>query len=146
MVNILRNLVLTLATINRRRFFRGILIMRNNHFTNPLTRNWWQFTGRCQLPLLSRSFLSETTFRYIDATLAQLPLLAEARSRVSTDTNLTISIKRLLTTASNCWESRPPIKVLVVLFIVPILTANKFVVSVFLLGFQPLSFQRLGDF
>ena len=69
---------------------------------------------RCQLPLLSpagRNHTIESTFRIAcQATLTQLSLLASARSRVLC-TDLTISVKRLLTTASKCGESHPPIEV-----------------------------------
>lgn len=51
---------------------------------------------------LRRNTIIGATFRMLFDSLAPKSLLTEARSRVSENTNLIISIKRLLTTASNC--------------------------------------------
>ena len=84
------------------------------------------------------------TFRMLFESLATKSLLTEARSRVFKNTNLIISIKHLLTTASNCWESHPKLKVKVSVLILTYLTAHKYAASCFLPDLKVLGFHTLA--
>ncbi len=86
--------------------------MRNNHIALPLSPTN-STAVHCAMPIaptLSAPKSIESTCFVFDS-LASKSLLTEARSRVFKNTNLTISVKCLLTTASNCWESHPKLKV-----------------------------------
>lgn len=92
-----------------------LAIARNNHINLPY-RNTNRSAVHCAVPTaptLSTIAGIEATFDLLFDSLALKSLLVGAGSRVSSDTNLTISVKRLLTTWTHYWESHPFLKVVV---------------------------------